>query len=354
MANFRPIWKDESFGVQTGDFSIYKVTGEDMQLIYSGHAVRHPGSSGPAPRASVYVNDIIADHLDSPDMADILENAASGRFTESPLLTTFRFYDGETLRGTASYAADWSYDYGYNYETQWKGMSFPITGYMSPGHPLLYTAVQALGVYVTVGYPDGHTETGSAITRTADFNDDYNGDFAKETSPFDGFLVLDAADYPGAVSVTVGTLLPDGGRLSDEYRIVDSCSRYSVCYRNAYGGWDSLLLEGLCSMSDALTRHNAQRSYSNSLAANRGTFNFCNEMTRQWTLRTGWMTDSQSMRMHHLLNSPDVYLYDSLDGLYRPVVLTDTETEYRTYRGNGRRMVSYEMNAQLAQPMQRR
>ena len=58
--------------------------------------------------------------------------------------------------------------------------------------------------------------------------------------------------------------------------------------------------------------------------------------------------------MHHLLNSTDIYLYDTESRLACPVVLTDTATEYKTYRGNGRKLVSYEMTAQLAQDRQRR
>ena len=37
-----------------------------------------------------------------------------------------------------------------------------------------------------------------------------------------------------------------------------------------------------------------------------------------------------------------------------PVILTDTDTEYKTYRNSGHRLVSYEIVAQLAQTRDRR
>lgn len=138
------------------------------------------------------------------------------------------------------------------------------------------------------------------------------------------------------------------------YRFVDTCARYALYYVNAYGGWDVLLMDGLDKEQDELTRHEATRVYDNNSIQNRGTVNHVNEIQKSWTLHTGYLTDEQSGRMHHLLNSVQVYLYDMESGTFVPVVLDGTTTEYRTYRNQGRRLVSYEIQARLAQTRMRR
>ena len=79
-----------------------------------------------------------------------------------------------------------------------------------------------------------------------------------------------------------------------------------------------------------------------------------NELTRGYTFRTGWLTDDESARMHHLLNSTDAYVHDLVDGTIVPVTLTGSETRYKTFRTNGRRFIDYTITAQLAQERMRR
>lgn len=138
------------------------------------------------------------------------------------------------------------------------------------------------------------------------------------------------------------------------YRFVDTCTRYALYYVNAYGGWDTLVMDGTDMERDELTRHEASRVYDNTDRQNRGTVNHVNDVQKSWKLHTGYLTDEQSGRMHHLLNSVQVYLYDMEEDAFLPVVLTGTSTEYKTYRNQGRRLVSYEIQARLAQDRIRR
>ena len=66
------------------------------------------------------------------------------------------------------------------------------------------------------------------------------------------------------------------------------------------------------------------------------------------------MSDDEASRMHHLLNSPNVYLLDMETDEMMPVVLTNTTTEYKTYKGNGGKLVNYTIEATLAQERIRR
>lgn len=138
------------------------------------------------------------------------------------------------------------------------------------------------------------------------------------------------------------------------YSFADTCARYALYYVNAYGGWDTLVMDGIDEERDDLTRHEASRVYDNTDMQNRGTVNYVNEIQKSWTLRTGYLTDEQAGRMHHLLNSVQVYLYDMESGTFVPVVLDGTTTEYKTYRNQGRKLVSYEIQVRLAQDRIRR
>lgn len=138
------------------------------------------------------------------------------------------------------------------------------------------------------------------------------------------------------------------------YSFADTCARYALYYVNAYGGWDTLVMDGIDEERDDLTRHEASRVYVNTDMQNRGTVNYVNEIQKSWTLRTGYLTDEQAGRMHHLLNSVQVYLYEMESGNFLPVVLTGTSTEYKTYRNQGRKLVSYEIQVRLAQDRIRR
>ena len=125
-------------------------------------------------------------------------------------------------------------------------------------------------------------------------------------------------------------------------------------YVNAYGGWDSLLIEGNTIETDSLKRHTREMEYDNRDIKNRGRQNYVNEITKSYTLHTSWMSDAESLRMHHLLNSTEVYLFNINTGDMIPVTLNNTTTEFKTYKNNGGRMVNYTIDATLAQDRIRR
>ena len=87
---------------------------------------------------------------------------------------------------------------------------------------------------------------------------------------------------------------------------------------------------------------------------NFGTTNYENVLTERWQLYSGRLTDQQSKLMHHLINSTYVYLYDIQADKFTPVVITDTEMEYKTYKNNNNKMVYYTINVEASQTKYRR
>ena len=358
MAEYNPIWKDIDVPIEGGSFSVYRTEADGSEtLIYTGKSVMKPGAG--IQYANVRVNGIFHDHLNFPSLPDFAD-IPEGNFVDIAFATHFRVTDENVETSPERFAGDvmndWSYDYGY--DAAKNGLSVPINGRISPGQYLVYSVADAAMINVTLRYKDGHSETLKPVGNGADFNADFNADFLitdRYAEPAKtGMVLMDMSSYPDLASVSIRIVSPDGTGRTEEFRVADTCTRYALYYTNAYGGWDTFLPEGLCTRTDELTRHTVQRDYSNILIRNRGTVNYCNEIVRKWTLQTGWLSDEASLKMHHLLNSTDIYLFDIQTGQTIPVVFTNTETEYKTYRNSGRKLVSYEIEAQLAQDRERR
>lgn len=69
-----------------------------------------------------------------------------------------------------------------------------------------------------------------------------------------------------------------------------------------------------------------------------------NEITSSWTLYTDDMSDGS--KMYHLLESTDVYLHNLKNDEIIPVVITDTNCEYKTYSNQGNKRFNYTINVE--------
>ena len=343
------IWKDftvELHPIDGEDFFNFDIVKSGYGSIYSGKAWKKPGQTGDT--IPIKINDICVDYID-PIVMPPLEHLA---VTDTPAYTVFQIFNGVTV-ASVPFFPDWSYDYDFDIETM--GLSFPILDKIDSRQWLFFSIYSTESVKVTITNDDGTVfDFLVGIRLQDDFSNDFNNDFSQKDIPrVLSTLVLDLSRYPGAKHISIdGTTAPYYNHV--EYDIINTCNRYALYYINAYGGWDSIVLQGLPTEQDSLTRHIAQRIYDNSIVSNRGRFNWCNEIIKNWTLRTGWLTDSQSARMHHLLNSTQVYLYDMQTAQMLPIVLTGTTTDYKTFKGSGNQMYIYEIQAELAQDRVRR
>ena len=341
-----PIWRDYIVNLDDGtdpDFAgqdgiNYIVCGLDgSPLYYSGRAVRRPTGE-----ITVTLNDICRPYLSAP-----VPQLADGAFT-AYVLPTFRL-DRYTDAGAieedyddVDFLPDWSYDYDRDYSAAL--LSAPINGRVDPRQMLPVTVARQSQVDFLLAYADGTTETVSVPAAPADFSADFSADFFVAPAKT-GTAVLDLSTRPGLASVTV---------LGQTYGVVQPCHGYALMYRNAHGGWDTFLLEGSVVPADGYDRMTMTRTADNVDRAARARHNYLTEVTRRWTMRTGWLRDAEVERMHHLTGSTDVYLYDLAQGTVVPVVLTASEAVYDTFRTNGRRPVYYELTADLAQGRERR
>lgn len=332
-----PIWKDyyvrlrdEQSEATSVEFAI-EFSGE---IIYQGRAYRRPNESV----LRVKVNDICADYIKTPAL--LTEQGFSPVHYDS-----FLFYDvseGWEEVDHMDFFNDWSYE-EYPYHNI---LAIPINGRVCNR--------MLLPVSVTIN-PSEELEV-ECIEILPDGNEFIRVINVAGAGVSGGLYMVDLSEVKAGMEL-YATMVSSGTDDIPEvipYKCVDSCARYALYYINARGGWDALLMEGNHSESDSLVRKNRSVEYDNRDQINRGRKNYAVEITKKMTLHTSWMSDEESSRMHHLLNSPEVYLYDMDEKKFIPVLLTNTTTEYKTYKGNGGKLVNYAIEVEFANERQRR
>lgn len=120
-----------------------------------------------------------------------------------------------------------------------------------------------------------------------------------------------------------------------KYR-VDS-GDYVLYYTNSFGGWDSLLLLASSKKTDDIESFNYRKKNENT--------KYLNRITPTWNLKTNYWIDGE--KMYHLLESNNVYLHNLESGEIVPVVITDTQCEYKN-QNNERKPYYYEINVEEA------
>lgn len=276
------------------DYALNLGTGDSATFtLKTGGQTIYTGKAYKKPGAAsiqLVVNDICADYL-----RQNLPTLTNGTTTAHPdLVKTFTLTSG-SLSFTFSFLLDWSYDT----DAPTTNLSAPIRHKAAPSQPVFDT-VAGTGTTVHIGQTTVTLANGEKVTLT------------------------------------------------------DSCDRYALLYVNAFGGWDSLLCSWNATETDNYIRHTSQHAYQNTSLSERGEDNYANEIRKTWLLNSGWLTDAEAERMHHLLGSTLVFLYDMAEGIVHPVVITNADCPYKTYRNQGRRMVSYEIQVQLARQEVRR
>lgn len=124
-----------------------------------------------------------------------------------------------------------------------------------------------------------------------------------------------------------------------QYEVGDGSKDYVLYYVNAYGGWDSLLINGNVKRTDNFTSY----SYRNK---QNGKVKYMNEITPSWSLYTDDMNDGS--KMYHLLESTEVYLHNLKTDEIIPVVISDSSCEYKTYANQGNTRFYYVINVEAS------
>lgn len=314
----RPIWQGLSaaFG---GDSIPFTVSVDGLGDIYAGTAVKPAGEAV----GVIEARDILANYFVPPFISDDIRAIDDKDLVQNLPHVLCAIKSGGSPLTSQNIVPDWSYEKTTEDYGEGDILSRPVTGEIDVRMPLVVSFQRETGLGGDLVFGDWVIPAGVG-----------GGWIAARRLPV------------GEYTVTMG----GKGR---HYKVIESCARYALYYRNAHGGWDALLMKGASSVQDSVARSTMRRSDSIAPGA-RGLENYHNQITRAVTLRTGLLTDLQSLRMHHLLESTDVLLYDMAEGKTWAVTLSDTTVDHKTFKSNGRKLIEYTITATIAQNFERR
>lgn len=328
-----PIWKDYFVSLGSVASQYFRVRVNNT-TIYQGKAVR-AASSG---TLYIRINDICADYMSQVVPELNTSSARGGAFPMSFTIQKSSTGSSWTTVETVAFNDDWSYQDGFDPSSS--GMAFPITGRIDLRQKLIQTRYSSSGVTATARYGSTTRSVSLSVIISTDFSAFYNAVAAAGAGRLE-FSCPTYATYSGKTltSVTLG---------ATTYKVTDKCPEFCLYYKNPFGGYDSLLLEGKCRRNRAGSRDTFVADYDNR-KGQRETWTFQNEVTESYTLNTGFLTNEESDRMPYLLDSPDVYLVDlNHASIYIPVTIaTDSYQVKKFSRGDG--MVNYTFDVVVSQ-----
>lgn len=127
------------------------------------------------------------------------------------------------------------------------------------------------------------------------------------------------------------------------------CGDYAIYYLDSYGCWLGFLFEGYCRKTDNYTQYEYNKSFDNTtIQFEQG--RYISEINTTYELTTGWLEDSQAENFaKNLVGSNMAYLHDLRNGRIFPVLIDETGVDYKTYKTNGRHLVSYTIRVRESQ-----
>lgn len=361
-----PIWKyvaedihaTSGYAADTIRFRVRACDTETDVADPDGGTPIYEGIGSAAPNSVeiwVSINDIVADYLSAPFNIDgsrwVAQPQLGGWFALDAYDTANSVWENMTFY---FFVMDYSYDRDFDLAAM--PLAHPVTGIVAPNQWLVVSFVDVEGqeeVEWILTFNDGtQSNISQPLARYADFNNDFNNDFAVDEgeAAVAGYAGLYLGNHPDLASVVC-----ECGDLSSPVYSVrqDTCKRYALYYRNAYGGYDSLLLDG-AKRAENYTRATIGRWADNSVAGQREVFDYRNDIEEAWTMRIGGLTDAQAERMPQVIGSTDAYLCDLNTDTLIPLNLTDAACEVKTYRNQGGKRIDYQITAKRAQKRERR
>ena len=334
-----PIWKDyfSNLGANASQYFRIQVGGN---TIYQGKAVR-AASSG---NLYVRINDICADYMSQRPPS--VPNATPAQVVFPLSFVVQKSSNGSTWTTveTVAFNDDWSYD--PTFDPSVNGYSFPITGRVD----LRQTVFQTRAATGTVSIAAKYGTTNRTISRSAVNTSD--GTALKNSLIHAGGAWLDfpVPTYEVYSSKTI-TQFTIGNSV---YVVSPKCCEVVLYYKNPFGGYDHLLIEGTARKRRSVSRDTFTANYDNT-AQRREEWVFEGENTETWTLHTGLLTDIESARMPYLLESTDVFFCDLANAsVFIPALIDTNSYDIKKFKSNGRTMTDYGFDVRIAQKQYRR
>lgn len=312
---YNSIWADTyyTYSGQELEYYITMVSGNTESTIFNGKAYRRPGESV----IKINVARIVEGYMRSTFGELEYDGGGYKVLYDHEAVKTFKLYsDAGVLLESFCFLNDWSYD-----------PSVRFTGYVSgdsDGHYLSYREMYERGEKLGQFNPYYPSHYITVITY-----------FNRSDSNHDDIFLSNRFEFNS---------------------IGPACGRgMTIMFQNRRGGWNCFYPMGKIEKADAMTSFNTEQAYNNNVTPDRGTIKHLNEVTRTWTVHTGWLTDFQAENIaRNLLLSPNVFisLDQDLDNVI-PVVITNGEAPHKSY-DTEKGVVDYEITFEESQKKTRR
>lgn len=329
-----PIWKDVEFGFGLSDvveYSIYKVENNEDTLIFTGRSNRKPSEN----ENTILVNKICQNYFNMPLLPNLDTLTTKGNYEVFKLTTK----EGTYVYRTFKFVNDWSYTDDFktgvlshpilNDNTIYRGQRLPFS---------VFAAAENVTTTCGVKYKDGATDRYGIPLEDVIWSDTVKNNIMTINFP-----------YPAAyenLSEIKSYVINDV-----EYPMSSCGAEYVLYYLNPWGGYDWFPIKGKVVESDSLTQYHYTQNYNNTTWGF-GKKRYLSEINKKFQLNTHWLKEDESKRMWYLLESNTVYLHNLKTNEIHPVLITNTEVEYKQ-RGITSNRISYQIEVELSQTRER-
>lgn len=332
-ADISPIWKDYIWEEETlNDFIEYHLDYAG-DTIYAGKAYKYPDATG----VQFLLNDVSEDFLDngiifpSFGKTEIIPN----------YLKTFTLITSSGSEKPVTFFNDWSYK--DTDLTKPYFLSDPISTLVDSRQYVLCSWIFPTGE----GVLNKRYTTPEGVVTTVDITLRQGINGYTYAEPLGNLLLECKSKYE------IGFVESGSFTTTINYQIDTTNKNYVLYYTNAYGGWDSLLVQGNVKQTDQIESQTYVRKVLNT-TSQFSKNKYLNTIVPEWTLYTNYLTDTQASKMHHLLESTMVYLHNLEDNKIIPVIITNNSCEYKTYSNQGKNMFYYTIEVQSSQDKYRK
>lgn len=327
------IWKDVEYNFGNNDvveYSIIKVNGETETPIFFSRTNLRPNMVS----NKILVNKICQNYMETPYLnKDYLE--ITGNYQEFKLASV----NGNVVYKTYKFVNDWSYTDDFrtgllshpilNDRTVYRGQKLPFS---------VFAAAENAYIEYGVKYKENAVDYYGKPLEDIIWNGDVTNDLITYNFPNPR-----AAEYVNEVeSFVIGDV---------EYPVADCGVDYVLYYINPWGGYDWFPIKGKVIEKDSLTQYTYTQNYLNT-SYQFGKNRYLSEIHKKYTLNTHWLREDESNRMWYLLESNVVYLHNLKTDEIHPVLITNTDVEYKK-RGVVSNRISYQIEVELSQTRER-
>ncbi len=315
-----PIWKDTNYSITTFNENVEYEVQSNGGVVYSGKAYKLPDEQE---IVIININKICSSHLSSS-----IENAFMGntKYHYIPSHKRFTLFVNDEVAETYNFYNSYSYTELNRNNNNCINLSFPINNVIDTRqyfvNSFFYPIVTSTN-YPYVRYSlDGNG---------GDYSSAINIDSNQQCVITDKNI-----NYEGTLTLYYALSNAD----TMVYEVKNTCCKYCLYYVNAYGGWDSFLINGNDKRTDEITRYNFIKAVNNT-TTNHSNVNYLNTYKPQYRLYTHYLTDEEASRMFHLLESTTVYLHNLEEDVIIPVTINSNTVEYKTFTNNGKKKFYY-------------